>query len=49
LRDRIVAAWRELFEGLKRDYQIRPDELPQSAQERWGRPAPAARAEIPES
>jgi 1-acyl-sn-glycerol-3-phosphate acyltransferase len=40
LRDRIVAAWRDLFEGMKRDYQIRPEELPQSAQERWGRPAP---------
>jgi 1-acyl-sn-glycerol-3-phosphate acyltransferase len=49
LRDRIVAAWREIYEGLKRDYQIRPDELPQSAQERWGRPAPVAPAEIPES
>jgi 1-acyl-sn-glycerol-3-phosphate acyltransferase len=49
LRDRIVAAWRELFEGMKRDYQIRPDELPQSAQERWGRPVPVAPAEIPES
>jgi len=36
LRDRIVAAWRELFEGMMRDYAIRPDELPQSAQERWG-------------
>ena len=41
LRDRIVAAWRELFEGLKRDHNIRPDELPQSAQQRWGRPEPA--------
>ncbi len=36
LRDRIVTAWRELFEGVKRDYDIRPGELPQSAQERWG-------------
>ncbi len=27
-----------LFEAMKRDYDIRPEELPQSAQERWGRP-----------
>jgi len=40
LRDRIAAAWRELYEGLIRDYKIRPEELPQSAQERWGRQAP---------
>ena len=40
LRDRIAAAWRELFEAMKRDYALRPKELPQSAQERWGRPAP---------
>ena len=40
LRDRIVAAWRELYEGMIRDYDIRPEELPQSAQERWGRPDP---------
>ena len=40
LRDRIVAAWRELFEGMKRDYGIRPEELPQSAQARWGVPEP---------
>jgi 1-acyl-sn-glycerol-3-phosphate acyltransferase len=41
LRDRIVAAWRELYEGMQRDYAIRPEELPQSAQQRWGRaPAP---------
>ena len=40
LRDRIVAAWRAIFESMKRDYQIRPEELPQSAQERWGRPPP---------
>jgi 1-acyl-sn-glycerol-3-phosphate acyltransferase len=42
LRDRIVASWRELFEGIKRDHGIRPEEMPQSAQERWGRPVPAA-------
>jgi len=47
LRDRIAATWRELFEGLKRDYQIRPDELPQSAQERWGRPVPKEDAGSP--
>jgi len=41
LRDRIAAAWRELYESMIRDYNIRPDELPQSAQERWGQPAPA--------
>jgi 1-acyl-sn-glycerol-3-phosphate acyltransferase len=35
LRDRIVIAWRELYDGMIRDYAIRPDELPQSAQERW--------------
>jgi 1-acyl-sn-glycerol-3-phosphate acyltransferase len=40
LRDRIAAAWRGLFEEMKRDYAIRPEELPQSAQERWGQPAP---------
>lgn len=44
LRDRIVAAWREIFESMKRDYKIRPEELPQSAQERWGRPVPPAAA-----
>jgi 1-acyl-sn-glycerol-3-phosphate acyltransferase len=43
LRERIVAAWRELFESMKRDYQIRPEEFPQSAQERWGR-VPAVEA-----
>ncbi|MEI9999848.1 MAG: lysophospholipid acyltransferase family protein [Verrucomicrobiota bacterium] len=37
LRDRIVAAWRGLYEGMIRDYAIRPDELPQSAQQRWGK------------
>jgi 1-acyl-sn-glycerol-3-phosphate acyltransferase len=40
LRDRITAAWRELYDGLVRDYQIRPDELPVTAQERWGQPKP---------
>ena len=40
LRDRIAAAWRELYEAMIRDYDIRPEELPQSAQERWGRPSP---------
>ena len=46
LRDRIAAAWRELFEAMKRDYAIRPEELPQSAQERWGRPAPTQEAPV---
>jgi 1-acyl-sn-glycerol-3-phosphate acyltransferase len=41
LRDRIAASWRELYEGMLRDHKIRPEELPQSAQERWGQPAPA--------
>jgi 1-acyl-sn-glycerol-3-phosphate acyltransferase len=49
LRDRIVAAWHEIFESMKRDYQIRPDELPQSAQQRWGRPEPAVANASPES
>jgi len=35
LRDRIAAAWRELFEAMKKDHALRPEELPQSAQERW--------------
>jgi hypothetical protein len=30
----------QLFAETVRKYQIRPDELPQSAQERWGRPPP---------
>ena len=40
LRDRIVAAWQALFERMRREYDIHPAELPQSAQERWGRPVP---------
>jgi 1-acyl-sn-glycerol-3-phosphate acyltransferase len=40
LRDRIAAAWHDIYEGMVRDYGIRPEELPQSAQERWGEPAP---------
>jgi 1-acyl-sn-glycerol-3-phosphate acyltransferase len=40
LRDRIAAAWRELYDGLVRDHQILPDELPKTAQERWGQPKP---------
>jgi 1-acyl-sn-glycerol-3-phosphate acyltransferase len=40
LRDRIVAAWMELYHGMVRDYGIRPDELPKSAQERWGQRPP---------
>jgi len=38
LRDRITGAWRELYEGMIRDYDIQPEELPKSAQERWGQP-----------
>jgi 1-acyl-sn-glycerol-3-phosphate acyltransferase len=41
LRDRIVASWRQLYDAMIAHYHIRPDELPQSAQERWGQPAPA--------
>jgi 1-acyl-sn-glycerol-3-phosphate acyltransferase len=44
LRDRIAHAWRELFEAMKRDDDIQPGELPQSAQERWGQPVPADEA-----
>jgi 1-acyl-sn-glycerol-3-phosphate acyltransferase len=40
LRDRIAAAWRALYEAMIRDYDIQPDELPRSAQERWGVPEP---------
>ena len=41
LRDRIAGAWRELLEEIRRDCDLRPEELPQSAQERWGRPTAA--------
>jgi len=41
LRDRIAAAWRELFAAIDRDHHLQPDELPVTAQERWGRPRPA--------
>jgi 1-acyl-sn-glycerol-3-phosphate acyltransferase len=40
LRDRIVTAWRDLFTSMQMDYHIRPEELPQSAQQRWGVPEP---------
>jgi 1-acyl-sn-glycerol-3-phosphate acyltransferase len=40
MRDRIVAAWRELYDGIIRDYHLQPDELPQSAHQRWGKPEP---------
>lgn len=42
LRDRIAAAWRELYDDLVRDHHIQPEELPQTAQERWGSPMPEA-------
>jgi len=48
LRDRIAAAWRELFESMKKDYDLRPGELPQSAQKRWGVPEPV-HVEYPEN
>jgi 1-acyl-sn-glycerol-3-phosphate acyltransferase len=44
LRDRIAAAWRELYESMIRDYNIQPDELPKSAHERWGKPEPVEAA-----
>jgi len=40
MRDRIVAAWRELHDGILRDYNLHSDELPQSAHQRWGKPEP---------
>jgi 1-acyl-sn-glycerol-3-phosphate acyltransferase len=43
LRDRVAAAWRELYDGLIRDHHIQPDELPKTAQERWGRTPPPFR------
>ena len=43
LRDRISAVWRELYDGLVRDHAIRPEELPVTAQERWGQPKPVAK------
>jgi 1-acyl-sn-glycerol-3-phosphate acyltransferase len=46
LRDRIAAAWRGIFESMQRDYAIRPDELPQSAQERWGQAPPPVESAI---
>jgi len=42
LREKIAVAWRELFDGMVRDHQIRPDELPATAQERWARASAAA-------
>jgi len=47
LRDRVVAAWLELFAGMKHDYKIRPEELPQSAHARWGVPEPAPPSAAP--
>src|SRR5277367_832743 len=46
LRDRIAAAWRELYESMIRDYAITPDELPKSAQERWAQPEPQEKQPI---
>lgn len=40
LRDQITAAWRELYDGMIRDYNIQPHEMPQSAHQRWGKPEP---------
>ena len=40
MRDRITAAWRELYDGIIRDYNVQPGELPQSAHQRWGKPEP---------
>jgi 1-acyl-sn-glycerol-3-phosphate acyltransferase len=44
LRDRIATAWRGLSEAMIRDYNIQPEELPKSAQERWGQSVPAEAA-----
>jgi len=44
LRDRIAQAWRELYESLIRDFNLTPDELPKSAQARWGKPEPVEAA-----
>ena len=41
LRDRIAQSWRDIFASMDRDYQFRPDELPKTAQERWGQPPPS--------
>jgi 1-acyl-sn-glycerol-3-phosphate acyltransferase len=43
LRDRVAASWRELYDGLIRDHDIQPDELPKTAQERWGKEPPPFR------
>jgi 1-acyl-sn-glycerol-3-phosphate acyltransferase len=40
LRDRIAAAWHELYDAMIREHDIQPQELPQSAQERWGKACP---------
>lgn len=49
LRDRIAASWRELYAGMLKDYAIRPEELPQTAQERWGQPLPSVKEEVPDN
>lgn len=43
LRDKIVVAWHEIFSTMQRDYGIQPEELPQSAHRRWGKPEPEVR------
>jgi len=40
LRDRIVTAWFELFHAIQQQHHLQPHELPQSAQQRWGKPEP---------
>jgi 1-acyl-sn-glycerol-3-phosphate acyltransferase len=35
--DRLVAALRRLYREVEEEYQLRPEELPTSAQERWAR------------
>ncbi|MCE0483770.1 MAG: 1-acyl-sn-glycerol-3-phosphate acyltransferase [Methylacidiphilales bacterium] len=49
LNDRIVVAWRKIFETMKQDYAILPHEFPQSAQKRWGKPEPVPVADAPEN
>ena len=45
LRDRIATSWRDIFASMQRDYQFRPEELPQSAHQRWGVPEPKPKSE----
>ena len=46
LRGRIVAAWQAILESLRRDYAITDEEMPKSAQARWGQPEEAEVSEV---